>query len=131
MYGTVNNSPGKMPGLNGPIPGLNMQLAEYLYDYHVGEFKAVSSRELEVTFQMHGAKIREQINALRTAGVPICSCDKGYFYAENAEELSRTIRQLRSRIKKIACAERGLARTLGEPVDPNQFTIPLSGGGVK
>lgn len=65
-----------MPGLNGPIPGLNMQLAEYLYDYHVGEFKAVSSRELEVTFQMHGAKIREQINALRTAGVPICSCER-------------------------------------------------------
>lgn len=104
-------------------------ITEYLKKYHTGERHIVPSRELEVAFQIRGPELRTVINAERGKGYPICSTDKGYFYAENKEELQRTIRQLQSRIKKIAHAERGLTKALREQfADSNQITFPLEGG---
>ena len=96
---------------------INEALAEYLALYHKGEVNAVTSRELECSFQMRGSELRREINALRGDGIPICSFEGGYYYAATAEELERTIRQLRSRIKKIAFAERGLSSALPDYVD--------------
>ena len=56
------------------------------------------------------------------------SFDGGYYYAATEEELRRTIRQLRSRIRKIAFAERGLSRTLPDYEDTGQLSLPLEGG---
>ena len=75
-------------------------------------------------------KLRLEINALRGDGIPICSFEGGYYYAATAEELERTIRQLRSRIKKIAFAERGLSSALPDYVDTGQLSLPLDGGDV-
>ena len=80
---------------------INEALAEYLALYHKGEVNAVTSRELECSFQMRGSELRREINALRGDGIPICSFEGGYYYAATAEELERTIRQLRSRIKRL------------------------------
>ena len=93
---------------------INEALAEYLALYHKGEANAVTSRELECSFQMRGSELRREINALRGDGIPVCSFEGGYYYAATAEELERTIRQLRSRIKKIAFAERGLSSALSD-----------------
>ena len=103
---------------------INEALAEYLALYHKGEANAVTSRE----FQMRGSELRREINALRGDGIPICSFEGGYYYAATAEELERTIRQLRSRIKKIAFAERGLSSALPDYVDTGQLSLPLDGG---
>lgn len=103
-------------------------IAEHLKDYHSGEQRVVSSRELESTFQIRGPDLRRIINRLRGEGIPICSSDSGYYYASTEEELQRTIRQLRSRIKKIAYAERGLTKALEQFSDNGQITFPLSGG---
>ena len=103
-------------------------ITEYLSDYHTGERNIISSRELEVAFQIRGPELRNIINAQRGQGYPICSTDKGYFYAETEEELQRTIRQLRSRIKKIAHAERGLTKALEQITDSGQISFPLAGG---
>ena len=104
-------------------------ITEHLKEYHTGERNIVSSRELETVFQIRGPELRTVINAERGKGFPICSTDKGYFYAETEEELQRTIRQLRSRIKKIAHAERGLTKALREQFfDSGQITFPLEGG---
>lgn len=104
-------------------------IAWYLYHFHSGERRVVSSRELESEFQVRGPDLRRIINSLRGNGIPICSSDKGYFYAETEEELDRTIQQLRSRIKKIAHAERGLSRAKHQRF-PNraQISLPLDGG---
>jgi transcription initiation factor IIE alpha subunit len=106
---------------------INEALAEYLALYHKGEANAVTSRELECNFQMRGSELRREINALRGDGIPICSFEGGYYYAATAEELERTIRQLRSRIK-IAFAERGLSSALPDYVDTGQLSLPLDGG---
>lgn len=104
-------------------------LADYLYHYHSGERNIISSRELEATFRIRGSELRRMINHLRVDGIPICSTDKGYFYAETEEELQRTIRQLQSRIKKIAHAERGLIKAWRERfTDSGQITFLLEGG---
>ena len=107
---------------------INKALAEYLELYHKGEANAVTSRELKCAFRMRGSELRREINALRGDGIPICSFDGGYYYAATEEELRRTIRQLRSRIKKIAFAERGLSRTLPDYEDTGQLSLPLEGG---
>lgn len=107
---------------------INEALAEYLALYHKGEANVVTSRELECAFQMRGSVLRREINALRGDGIPICSFEGGYYYAATAEELERTIRQLRSRIKKIAFAERGLSSALPDYVDTGQLSLPLDGG---
>ena len=108
---------------------LDETIAKHLEDYHCGEACAVSSRELERVFDIRGPDLRRIINRLRGEGHPICSFDYGYYYAETEEELQRTIRQLQSRIKKIAHAERGLIKALREQfTDSGQITFPLAGG---
>ncbi len=57
---------------------INEALAEYLALYHKGEVNAVTSRELECSFQMRGSELRREINALRGDGIPICSFEGGY-----------------------------------------------------
>lgn len=107
---------------------INEALAKYLALYHKGEANAVTSRELEFSFRMRGSELRREINALRGDSIPICSFEGSYYYAATAEELERTIRQLRSRIKKIAFAERGLSSALPDYVDTGQLSLPLDGG---
>ena len=103
-------------------------IAKHLKEYHCGELRVVPSRELEAAFQIRGPDLRRTINCLRGDGIPICSSDSGYYYADTEEELRRTIRQLRSRIKKIAHAERGLTKALEQFTDSGQISIPLEGG---
>ena len=55
---------------------INEALAEYLALYHKGEANAVTSRELECSFQMRGSELRREINALRGDGIPICSFER-------------------------------------------------------
>lgn len=115
-------------GIPGTLPTMTMDeaLVAFLKDYHTGESNSISSRELERIYGVRGTTIRQMVNRLRIKGVPICSCDVGYYYAETEEEVSRTIRQLRSRIAKIAEAERGLAQSIQNL--PNQMVIqPIAG----
>lgn len=108
---------------------LDETIAKHLEDYHLGESRAVTSRELERAFDIRGPDLRRIINRLRGEGHPICSFDYGYYYAETEEELQRTIRQLQSRIKKIAHAERGLIKAQAQRFpDNSQIALPLKGG---
>lgn len=106
----------------------NDPIAEHLKTYCCGEPNAVTSRELETAFDIRGPDLRRRINQLRGAGVPVCSFDGGYYYAKTEEELARTIRQLRSRIKKIAHAERGLTKALSKFTDTGQLSLLAEGG---
>ncbi len=106
------------------------KIAEALKRLHTGECRAISSRELAAAFGISGRALRDIVNRLREAGIPICSSDYGYFYAENEQELNRTIRQLSSRIQKIAIARRGLIKARTLFADDGQTRLPLEGGDV-
>lgn len=102
-------------------------LAEYLEQYHLGEFNAATSRELELTFGIKGIEVRHLVNQLRRDGVPIASSGNGYFYAATEQEVRATIAHLTRRISGIAAAIRGLNRSL-ERFDTEQTCLPLDGG---
>ena len=104
------------------------RIAKLLKGDHRGERRVGPGRELEAACQIRGPDLRRTINCLRGDGIPICSSDSGYYYADTEEELRRTIRQLRSRIKKIAHAERGLTKALEQFTDSGQISLPLEGG---
>lgn len=104
---------------------LDDEIAKYLKDFCMGEQAAVTSRTLEGVFHIRGPDLRCSINRLRSEGVPICSFDSGYYYAKTKAELQQTVHQLRSRIKKIAHAERGLTRTLEAFCGSGQITLDM------
>lgn len=91
--------------------------------YHAGAINAVSSKELEAAFFVSGKKIRDAVNELRQDGEPICSDRNGYFYAITEMEVNRSIRQLSSRIRSIAKAQRGLMTAAAKFVDTGQMSL--------
>ena len=98
-------------------------LLQYLKKRHTGYMNAASSRSLEVVFHVGGKPIRKAVNELRCDGHPICSDDNGYYYAETGTELNATIRQLQSRIIKIAGAKNGLVRASEQFTDNGQTNM--------
>jgi biotin operon repressor len=97
----------------------------FLKQRHTGRQNAVTSPVLEAQFRVSGPKVRAAINELRRGGHPICSDESGYYYAETEAELNATIRQLSSRISKIAGAKNGLVRAVGRYTDSGQTSLPL------
>ncbi len=108
---------------------LDDDIAEHMKAFCMGEQSAVTSRTLETLFHIRGPDLRRCINRLRGKSIPICSFDSGYYYAETEEELQRTVRQLRSRIKKIAHAERGLTKALEAFGTSDQISLDIEAAG--
>ena len=71
------------------------RLQKILEREHQGKDNAIVSRALEERLGCKGTMIREMVNELRNAGVPICSDRNGYYIAKSREELDRTIVQLK------------------------------------
>ena len=92
---------------------INETFAEYLELYHKGEANSVTSREINVSCGK---------------GNSICRFKGNDYYAAIVEKLEHSIRQLHSRIKRIAFAERGLSSALPDYADTGQLFLPLDGG---
>lgn len=105
---------------------INKKFLAYLKRNHTGEDKAIQSKCLETRFHLSNRKIRDIVNVLRCEGYPICSYDGGYFYAANEDEVRHSIRQLSSRICKIAEAKNGLVKALSlYPDSSGQMQLEL------
>lgn len=97
----------------------NEALAEYLALHHKGEANAVTSRELECSFQMRGSELRREINALRGDGIPICSFEAATITPPlprswSAPSGSSAAASRRSHLRSVACP--ALCRTMWTPV---------------
>lgn len=55
-----------------------------------------------------GADMRSIIHALRVKGYPVCAHGKGYFYAQNGDELKAFIDSLEGRAREVQEAADGL-----------------------
>ena len=73
----------------------------------------ISSVTLGKIFGISGTEIRRIVNAARCDGCPICSCHKGYYYSENAEDIEHTVQSLQNRICGIQKAINGLSVLVG------------------
>ena len=98
-------------------------LLNYLKQYHYGCGRAVSSGVLEAALCTTGREIRAAVNALRSQGEPVCSDENGYYYAASGCEVQHSIRQLDSRMTKMAKAKRGLNTALA-----THFSTETEGG---
>ena len=58
-------------------------ICQYLKKHHTGGERAVYSRELQRLFSIDGRGLRRKINSLRQDGYPICSDERGYYYADS------------------------------------------------
>ena len=92
---------------------INETFAEYLELDRKCEENAVTSREINVSCGK---------------GNSICRFKCNDYYAAIVENLEHSMRQLRSRIKRIAFAERGLSSALPDYADTGQISLPLDGG---
>ncbi len=81
-------------------------------DKHKGKNNAIMSRDIEAILHCKGTDVRRMANELRCQGVPIGSCQKGYFYAESEDEIRQTISHLDSRMKRMKAAKAGMMATL-------------------
>ena len=61
-------------------------ICQHLKKYHTGGERAVYSHELQRLFSIDGRGLRRKINSLRQDGYPICSDERGYYYADTQEE---------------------------------------------
>lgn len=73
-----------------------------------GKDNRITSKELGRITHLTGPQIRAEVNRLRTEGAPIASDANGYYIATTQEELTATIRNLRSRSKAMNRAVEGL-----------------------
>ncbi len=87
---------------------------KFMSSEHTGKRNAVTSREIEAKFRCKGTEVRKMVNDLRCQGVPICSCSKGYFYAETEDEVRHTIAHLDGRITAIEAARSGMNSVLNK-----------------
>lgn len=87
-------------------------LCQYVKSVCTGKQHAKSSRRIEKDLGISGNELRKAVHQLRCNGVPIASCDAGYFYAKNASEIYHSIRQLQKMRSGLDTAIRGLEASL-------------------
>lgn len=105
------------------------EFLKYLKGYHTGKEKAVSSAYLQNKLSISSRTIRKIVNQLRNEGIPICSDEKGYYYAKDTDEVINSIYQMTSRIREIARAKNGLVKALKQfPDNSGQLVIILDEG---
>lgn len=78
---------------------LEQSLAEYLNINALGKENAIVSKKLNMFGP--GTFIRASIHRLRLAGLPICSCSKGYYWAETSTELKQTVDFIASYLRNL------------------------------
>ena len=61
----------------------------FLRDHHMGEERAVHSKDLEALFFISGRALRRCIKQLREEEIPICSSKNGYYYAKDQTEIRK------------------------------------------
>ena len=79
-------------------------ICQYLKKHHTGGERAVYSR----LFSIDGRGLRRKINSLRQDGYPICSDERGYYYADSQEEINGTVCRLNQMVTKVSNARTGL-----------------------
>ena len=84
------------------------ELEQYFRQTCFSERNAAPAARLEAALHMSGSDLRRRVNRLRRNGIPIASGKSGYFYAQTAHEVYRTILQLRQMERGLQQAVEGL-----------------------
>lgn len=104
----------------------------YLKNNHKGKANAIHSQELQRLFSIDGRNLRRKISNLRQDGIPICSDEDGYYYADNQKEINKTVCRLNGMVTGVSNARTGLLFAQLLPADVNvDIRICMKGGAVE
>ena len=76
----------------------------------------ITNKEISKALNLTEVQIRKQINQARCEGIPICACDKGYYYSDDKADILRTIQSLMHRTIAVENAVNGLLTNLWDKV---------------
>ena len=91
---------------------LGADIVEYLAGYHSTEDTAIKARELRALFNLQDKQLRNVISVLRQNGEPICSSSNGYWYSQEPEDISKTIRRMEAQVLNMRHSIAGLYKNL-------------------
>ena len=74
----------------------------------------VTGKQIADAYGCNRIEVRRMINQARRNGEPICANTRGYFIAEDAEDVEAMIASLNNRISAMTAARDGLRRYLLE-----------------
>ena len=81
---------------------------------HGSKVNPVPNKAMAAHFRISEVTVRKKINEARCEGIPICSCDSGYYYSEDKDEILKTVDSLMHRTIAIEKAVKGLVSSLRE-----------------
>ena len=74
--------------------------------------KPITNKEISRMLKITETCVRHKINQAICEGIPICSCQIGYFYSEDKEDILETVRSLNGRVISVEKAVSGLLNAL-------------------
>lgn len=87
-------------------------VTKYILAHSDGRKKPVCSSAIASALGITGIEVRRLINAARSGGDPICSNGRGYYIAQDDNEIRKTIESLQGRIAGMSKAVSGLQQNL-------------------
>lgn len=87
---------------------------------HGSKDNPVCNNEISSSLKLSEASIRKKVNEARCKGIPICSCEKGYFISEEKTEILRTIQSLMHRTIAVEKAINGLLTVIRSGLEESQ-----------
>lgn len=85
-----------------------MPVINYIIANANGRKNAIIGRKIGNVFGISDVNIRAYVNEARCDGLPICSCNSGYYYSYNNDDLNDTIKTLKGRVIAVENAIEGL-----------------------
>jgi len=86
--------------------------SDWLKEYHLGKEQAITAKQMN--HWGNKREIRYLVHELRLEGHPICSGQRGYYYAKTSDELAVTVKFLKGIVYETAKAMEGLRDTYYE-----------------
>lgn len=87
------------------------RVVNYIINHGTKE-SPVCNHEICMKLNTHEQSVRQHINRARCNGVPICSCNKGYYYSEDKADILETIQSLLKRTIAVEHSVNGLLSRL-------------------
>lgn len=84
------------------------EVTRFLKDNHTGRDKAIIGENLEDFFGLSHRTFQRYIREIRKNGVPICSGNTGYYYAESQDEINDTVAWMNRMVTGVSNSRTGL-----------------------
>ena len=87
------------------------ELYGHLFKYHRGKENAISCCQLAIRFRLDDKTVRSLVSKLRKEGVPICSCQYGYFYPGSYSDVIEVVGKFSKYLTTLSATSSNLLKS--------------------